>query len=297
MPSSRSPADTAKADWFLDEIFTAAKIPLQPSVPAVFHYTSADGLRGILQTGEIFASHIEFLNDTTELQYGLGVVRPRLAVLEAHGLKRWVGMLESGLDERLGTEIFATCFCAQDDLLPQWHGYGAAGSGYSIGFGTKTLSLDGKAILLPVSYGDAEAIQRADLAIQWAIGRMKAYELADDADAAKDIFTTLATCLILIVTTSKKAVFGHEQEWRFFTIYHHAKDLKDLEFRTIHGLLVPYLRVTIPRPIAGGPLDIVSIRCGPTLLDDAVVRAIRLLLSKSGLPHVPVLRSEAPLRR
>ena len=290
----RSAEDLAKANAHMDEIFDAARIPSQPTSGALFHYSSADGLRDILETGEMFASHVGILNDTTEFSYGMALVRPRLAALADSGFAEVAAKVGRALDERIGCEVFATCFCEEDDLLPQWQGYGAAGSGYSIGFRSATLGLDGDALLLPVSYGDDEAVRRADGAVQWAVHRLRK---ATDDRTALDAFTTLAVCLLLVATSSKQKVFSHEREWRLLNMQLDKAGNAELSFRNVGGLSVPYVRVAVPRHPASGKLDLVSVRCGPTLFDTATERAVELLLSKCGLEGVPVLRSKAPLRR
>ena len=43
-----------------------------PSCP-VFHYTNAAGLKGILETKRIFATHVRYLNDLSEITFGVDV--------------------------------------------------------------------------------------------------------------------------------------------------------------------------------------------------------------------------------
>jgi hypothetical protein len=45
----------------------------------LYHYTDINGLRGIFEDGEIWATNSLFLNDTTELQLGIAVVIAKLA--------------------------------------------------------------------------------------------------------------------------------------------------------------------------------------------------------------------------
>jgi hypothetical protein len=45
---------------------------------SLFHYTTADGIIGILQNQYLFATHADFLNDSTECRAILAVLLPRL---------------------------------------------------------------------------------------------------------------------------------------------------------------------------------------------------------------------------
>ena len=97
----------------------AAGISSQPTSGILFHYTSAIGLRGILESGNIFGSHVGFLNDTSEWDYGVSIIAKRLPQLAAAGLPSWVDGLNTALNDKMGCEFYAACFCEEDDLLPQ----------------------------------------------------------------------------------------------------------------------------------------------------------------------------------
>lgn len=45
---------------------------------SLFHYTTSDGLLGILGSGTLFASHYSFLNDTSEGNLLRGLLLPLL---------------------------------------------------------------------------------------------------------------------------------------------------------------------------------------------------------------------------
>jgi len=51
---------------------------ISPKSRSLFHYTSAEGLLGIVSSNTIYATHFGFLNDTTECSLILDVLLPRL---------------------------------------------------------------------------------------------------------------------------------------------------------------------------------------------------------------------------
>jgi len=91
----------------------------------VYHYTSAEGLRGIIETGEIWLTNTAFVNDTTECR-----ALWQLTDLFAEGeltnrfvRTRW----ESG--ERQDNALYIASFSEEKNSLEQWRAYG----GFNIG--------------------------------------------------------------------------------------------------------------------------------------------------------------------
>src|SRR5229473_173006 len=46
-----------------------------PPAALLFHYTTADGLKGIIEKNELWATSAYFLNDSAEITYGCGLLR------------------------------------------------------------------------------------------------------------------------------------------------------------------------------------------------------------------------------
>jgi hypothetical protein len=46
-----------------------------PESGLLFHYTTAEGLKGIIEQNELWASSAYFLNDSAEITYGYGVLK------------------------------------------------------------------------------------------------------------------------------------------------------------------------------------------------------------------------------
>ena len=96
----------------------------------LYHYTSVSGLRGIVDSGNIRATHLGFLNDLSE---GRAVIedegwRQRLAETDRH------------------SPLFVASFCRHQEphqmkngLLSQWRGYAGEGGGYCVVFDEEAL--------------------------------------------------------------------------------------------------------------------------------------------------------------
>lgn len=131
---------------------------------ALFHYTTANGLIGIFDTGEIWGTAYYCANDESELDAGKGILAPLFRstthkMLEAND-PLVLTFLQRGVDIREYADHFEqqiaamalsslcayiTCFCKPTDkedfhhgLLSQWRGYGADG-GYALHFSRKKL--------------------------------------------------------------------------------------------------------------------------------------------------------------
>lgn len=59
-------------------------------VEKLYHYTTAEGLKSILEGREFWATHVAHLNDSSELEYGLNLLRSRLGVLENERQNKYV---------------------------------------------------------------------------------------------------------------------------------------------------------------------------------------------------------------
>lgn len=145
---------------------------------AVFHYTTARGLFGILSTGQLWSTALVATNDESEFEYGQGVLASALMASGA------VGQVDAGVEaalKKLGIEPaevaasfedhvvflldhfisgYVTSFCRArsekhylDGLLSQWRGY-AGEDGYAIEFSkTKLASWIGKMGPAGFAYG------------------------------------------------------------------------------------------------------------------------------------------------
>src|SRR4051812_31880063 len=49
-----------------------------PPPPKLFHYTSADGLRGIIERDVIWATNYRYVNDLTEFLYANAILREEI---------------------------------------------------------------------------------------------------------------------------------------------------------------------------------------------------------------------------
>lgn len=306
------PAREIFLDWLGDVVEGA----LTPGAGPLWHYTNADGLKGIVTTDRLWATDTAFLNDSAELVYGVELALAAIRAIADQGvsastarLMAGLGELDSGilrpfLDETL--RLFVTCFCSDDDLLSQWRAYGGRGDagGYAIGFQPPgPLPAWGQSApryltLRKVIYDSAEQ----DRLAAGLVGPLVEHLEQDPGDDARvDAVTSeLVNGVAELAAWCKHPAFEEEQEWRltYQPLDGHGEEAPVLH-RTAGGLLVPYVELQVPRGVGAraGVLPIVSVRCGPSQDPDRKARGVRSLFEASGrYGDVAVVSSAAPAR-
>jgi hypothetical protein len=67
--------------------FPQLVIPDELSIPQrLYHYTSQSGLLGILSAKTLWATRIQYLNDSTEFAYALGLLKNSVYLLGAESI-------------------------------------------------------------------------------------------------------------------------------------------------------------------------------------------------------------------
>jgi len=303
-----------RARFSLKHRLEAITAGLCGSMPAtLYHYTSAAGLKGIVESGELWASNARYLNDSAEILLGIRHLR---TILKAHKKNQnapnearlldevwqWIPLLENVSDR-----AYAVCFCETDDLLGQWRGYANMGGGYSIGFNPKGFDLARQPKLQPrllkVIYdrGAQRAAIREILkeAYRWVAGLGAKPDQQKIADAAADVIIEAFGLLAAF----KDPSFSAEEEWRLVYTPSIQWLSGNLEFIDYGAWLKPFVRC---KPWNTGKPPIVSVTCGPSLNGQLSVAAVRLLLQRNGmLPmiirpkvklSIDVRRSKVPFR-
>lgn len=266
----------------------------------LYHYTTAEGLEGILKSERIWATNIRYLNDSSEHKYAFKLAVDAINCcmgdnVELNKFLEEVLQYIEALENRLDTYI--TCFCEKGDLLSQWRNYAANGQGFSIGFAPEAFrDLDRKWMSFKMTYNEAnhkktiQELFEKVLLLKDAVP-VKNIATGRNIDFCKpELFSKTILCGFLL--SYKHPAFSEEAERRIIRLGHPAdNDLKaSLNFRKLNGLLIPYTEVKL-KPI-------ISITAGPTAHRELTKRSIELLLDKYGYDSskVEIRFSDTPLR-
>jgi hypothetical protein len=111
---------------------------LIPSSKAYFHYTTEQGLVGIITSSSLWATDALFLNDATEIELAHALLRDRVtrkrkARLSGFQRDSLTALTEAVARAAFYTRTYVSCFSAKFDDLSQWRAYSGAGNGYLIG--------------------------------------------------------------------------------------------------------------------------------------------------------------------
>ena len=268
----------------------------------LYHYTSRHVLLSILDKGEIWASHICYLNDAAEFAYAVDRIMPVVASRnshttdkdEPHALDLVVeylqvfrpGMARHVLLSSYGAYVFS--LSENPDQLSQWRGYCKPGDGYALGFHSETVlkGLDTKEyLLLPCQYDQVEQ----DVLLSWIIDRaltnardMQAMDPALKEFFKENVLAQFLSTFFELAPIIKHRSFKEEKEWRLYT---RTKNI-GIKLRPGRSLLVPYHAIDL-KPL-GTNLGLAEIVIGPTpypLLDAnsllmTIAKSVKITLSK-----------------
>lgn len=231
-PEARGIIAEYEAWW--DQWANARDAQDKPSSP-VFHYTSWDGFRGIMQNQSFWLHSIYHMNDEKELDYGLAIARDELERRHSVGDKLVKAFVEPQLAKdrvqaiRQGFEFYSMSFGERDDD-GQWQTYGESRRGIAIGFGpTLFANVDpdsarpeDNVYVARVLYGPDETVQLQGEAIDAALSRLKS--MRDSVGRSESglflgsIATLMNVALVWNSITTKGTQWGHEKELRMLAV-------------------------------------------------------------------------------
>jgi hypothetical protein len=196
----------------------------------LYHYTTAEGLLGIVQSRSLWATHIRYLNDAEEVDYATnlgrrvlqGQAQAAMNPREREILERLGGSLFPNFMARMPRSVCVASFSVVGDGLGQWRGYCPGGAGYSLGFVTQSLvgeavrqgfRLD-RCLYDEVSQRGAiiQALEELRRSVQWtqALEQGTRFAYMQLLRAWWDTFEPVAP-------TIKHRAFHEEQEWRLIS--------------------------------------------------------------------------------
>jgi hypothetical protein len=297
----------------------------------IYHYTTAAGLKGILENKYIFFTHYLYLNDLSEIMYGMGegdkFLREELELARSILTQRLDPILEdasivnkleahkelvtkygkpfalineaiSVIDSWPPQNIYITSFCKSGDLLSQWRGYANRGGGYAIGLSVvnRQIATDkGQFEAFKVVYDPARRTEVLKEILNETLNALDSTEFPSSIDDAYKLliqqFAVLLAGAIRLVGGRFKNPAFSEEDEWRFCIETDLSDLDSVKFRDANGLLIPYLEI----PLTSSGIKVRKIVCGPTLHPELARRSVEMLAQRSGFMNVEIENSRIPL--
>lgn len=302
------------AEWSVHYRTLAA---LWQSDGSLYHYTDSGGLMGILDSGQLWGTHVAYLNDSQEFSYGVESICTMIAEYaewvknpeadrgeQAEVLSQIIVAVRDRvlrarevLEDQFGP--FVTCFSMFGDDLSQWRGY--ANGGYAICF-------DGEALKEQVqqTQGPSDYVQTPSSALKPELHQVeyipkkqseRLAEMVDDhvaeivAAATSDDFRSevplaqgrLIEKIIPLAAAMKHFAFVGEAEQRLIA---HTSET----FYTPSPIgLIPRVRFKFE------PSAVKKVIVGPSSLGETKKLSLERYL-RHNYPHVEVVQSKVPYR-
>jgi hypothetical protein len=284
----------------------------EPTPELIYHYTDDNGLRGIIEYGTLWCTDPSYLNDPSEIAYGVSIAADMLAATEmtispaadifARDFRRYQ------TDVQQVAHFFVCSFSIKGNDLEQWRGYANNGRGYAVGFDGRMLETafsqhDGKPIqehmTFPVSYDETKLkdIYRQLIAKVIPLISVPANMSLSNAvieSYMRELRNSLALQVIRTALFFKHPAYLNEEEYRFMQIYPRDRE-PPVKFRSRPNRLVRY-RVFDWKTIAPGAFKEIVIgpstepRIGERFVNDCLRAYFPLATPRvrpSGIPYRP----------
>ncbi|WP_238861120.1 DUF2971 domain-containing protein [Clostridium sp. YIM B02569] len=309
-----------KSTMYIDDLI---KVPVCTYGDKIYHYTNAEGVKGIIENKEFWATKSDFLNDKLEFQYAREVVEELCKVciknieIQSTFIKYASDEFDRLSDSKNGilSGYYVISFSKKQNSSLLWSEFSDF-MGYCIEFDFKKLLLGIqkresffwhgsiiynkeqqieclREILMAIVKQFAEE-ERADL------NEMFESNACISNDSLKMVAEHLAMFCCLYAMFFKKECFLGEEEYRFVFFALHEKNnnldkikTKMMKFREKNQFLIPYIIVEYKDDYDQIPVE--SILVGPKNNIDLAVKGIEYFLRKENI-DIPVKKSDIPLR-
>jgi hypothetical protein len=273
----------------------------------LYHYTSEEGLLGILVSNRVWASDVRYANDTSELVYADQVVKDELErLLRQRSISPAVQRFLSDYSSRGNIfsprlRVFAFCVCEAFDRLSQWREYAVKGAGYAIGFASAEIAqvrlvddppqgAAGYRTFQKVIY---EPGQQHDLVRRILVGCATVAERHPPQSGR--VWLRLNMLLSHFRLFIKDFGFHEENEWRAVAAIYEDNTGAIKRRTNSNGEAIPYVEAVFPGSSVDDRLPIAEIMRGPNarLGQEELDQLVR----ESGFPGVEITRSYIPRLR
>jgi hypothetical protein len=276
----------------------------------LYHYTTQNGLLGIIKKREIWASHTQYLNDTREYVHALEIVREEIQALIADCTNTEGRELLEEMDQDIrgvdGKGVRAAdgnvCVCSfseDRDSLSLWRAYLPAAAGFAIGIPGEHLE---KLVAKQEFYlarciynrADQQELIRALIAEVLDENRARRAETGTD-DRRLPRGGNLHFYLHRYAPILKDPAFHHEREWRIISGPLMCT-FQRFDFRNGQSMLIPYYNFALELKDGGLPLQVHEIVVGPTPNPEKSARSVKGFLVSQELDDTLVHNSTVPYR-
>lgn len=295
----------------LQSKFANDKTTINSSI--IYHYTSPEGILGILTNHTLWLSEITYMNDESEITYTFDLLTDILAQNNNEICQTFKDSLKTNIEKRTQLpsnlfdyvhrdSIFVACFSTKNDDLSLWNYYTKTGSmaGYNIGFKVDKLVEKVKSelkVMYHFIYGKTicdkykqegyikEAIEEYNLL----------YQKMPTTEDKENVLKSFWGLIHIFSLFFKKEAFKNENEYRFvITEYTDILQKRNRAFqinnRIQNGLIIPYIELDFDKD------SVSEITISPTIKQIYYKAGVESLLHQNEYHQTQVKMSEIPLR-
>ncbi len=261
---------------------------------SLYHYTTLNGLLGIVRSRKLWASDIRYMNDSAELKHAADLIRLEVQerITGGHGKADLLGQFMDWITHRItnGHMLFATSFRSEGNLLSQWRGYSTHGKGVSIGFSSDYILQCAQRQKFQIGKCIYEPAMQRKL-IRQVVDAVEAHvESHIDETTPREripaiyheVFAHIEIDLLRIAAVLKHPSFREEKEWRIVSpVFIDCADSKVL-FREANAMLVPYVEFDL-RFEKGRSMILDHLYLGPTSNINISMNSLKMFLAQNGI--------------
>lgn len=280
----------------------------------IYHYTSADGLKGIIESKKLWFTNAKFLNDYSENNY-IFTLLPKFpdtykeTLIEQkffEDIRKVAENYNTGIfykqDDNVlfADHVYVASFSKSKDNLELWNYYTKSKNsvGYNIGYISYPFKID--SAVLKFIHG--EVIYKKDKQLEFVKNIVLAYnsiyrqfkeDIDKDGNSKEVFFNSFVRMLELHNIFFKHEAYKNEQEYRcaIYDVTNYSGLLP--KSRNINGLLVPYLEIPYE------PEMINSIGISPSSENELLKEGVEFMLfaaTKGNQDIIQIWNSRIPRR-
>jgi hypothetical protein len=275
----------------------------------LYHYTSFNGLLGIVDSRTLWASDIRYMNDSAELKHTADLIGAEITrrIQNGHSRPDLLNQFLDWVTHRItnGHMLFAASFRSNGNLLSQWRGYSRHGKGVSVGFDPDYIRECATRQSFQIGKCIYDSNQQKQLVSQF----LDAVEiLAKEQDTTVDnpgggdnpsyhtAFQRIESDLLRIAAILKHPSFTEEAEWRVISPVITDYLTAPVLFREGTSMLVPYFEFNLSAR-NGSPIDFDHLFLGPTPNIRISMNSLTMFLAKNGIqPEKGISYCQIPFR-
>lgn len=266
----------------------------------LWHYTSGGVAKSIFENRMLWAGHLGFMNDTSEVNHAMNLSVEVVELLRPNfphygdAFDQWKSYVTDSPPKSWAPNTFAVSFSEEPDLLSQWRGY-ATGSGgpFSLGFPSAMLT-----DRLGEVGGQMWTLRRCIYDHEGQLEHIKDHMVAAlrmrDAGRMQG-FSALRAIKWWVMNAAplcKHPAFDEEREWRLVVGPIEMQRAEAVHFVERRHTLAPYIEF----PLADGdnPLDDIHWVAGPGPQQERAHNALGMVAHLAGMTGCYGVKSETP---